>query len=117
MIWNKVGGGEQGRKRQEALIGKLLRLLEEPIQLEIASSLDRSERGQASVGGGGDPEAEALALSWRAGLVAGALLPGSPGSRESGQGLTAGVHAFCGELRKRVGSLLSHCVAVSGMIE
>ena len=63
----------QGRKRQEALIGKLLRGLEEEVQLEIGSSLERSERGQASVGGGGDPEAEALALSWRAGLVAGVL--------------------------------------------
>lgn len=69
----------QGRKRQEALIGKLLRGLEDDVQLEIGSSLERSERGQASVGGGGDPEAEALALTWRAGLVAGALRgPGSP---------------------------------------
>ena len=45
--------------------------MEDGVAEAIGEALDRSERGQASVGGGGDPEAEALALSWRAGLVAG----------------------------------------------
>ena len=43
------------------------------MQQGIGAVLERSECGQASAGGGGDPEAEALALSWRAGLLAGAL--------------------------------------------
>ena len=62
----------QGRYRQEALLGRLLRELEDEDSAAIADAVGRAESGRASPAGIADPAAERLALSWRDGLVAGA---------------------------------------------
>ena len=61
----------QGQQRQEALIGKLLRGLEDEDAAAISDALGRAKTGRASAVGSTAP-AEQLALSWRDGLIAGA---------------------------------------------
>ena len=71
----------QGRHRQEALLGRLLRELEDEDSAAIADAVGRAEIGRASPAGAADPAAECLALSWRDGLIGGASLPRIPISR------------------------------------
>ena len=66
--------GPQGRHRQEALLGRLLRELEDEDSAAIADAVGGAEIGRGSPAGIADPAAERLALSWRDGLVAGASL-------------------------------------------
>jgi len=61
----------QGRYRQEALLGRLLRELEDEDSAAIADAVGRAESGRGSPAGIADPAAERLALSWRDGLIAG----------------------------------------------
>ena len=67
----------QGRHRQEALVGKLLRELEDEDAAAVSAAVGRAETGQASAAGVADPAAERLALSWRDGLLAGMRVPRS----------------------------------------
>ena len=72
----------QGRQRQEALIGKLLRGLEDEDAAAIGDALGRAETGRASAAGSTDSAAERLALSWRDGLIVGADFGRRSGCRQ-----------------------------------
>jgi ribosomal 50S subunit-associated protein YjgA (DUF615 family) len=72
MLHQRIPARSQGRQRQEGLIGKLLRGLDDEEAAAIGAALGRAETGRASAAGSTDLAAERLALSWRDGLIAGA---------------------------------------------
>ncbi|KAK9824610.1 hypothetical protein WJX72_011698 [[Myrmecia] bisecta] len=67
-IARTINGRNQGRRRQEGLVGKLLRDFDDATQVQIQEAIQQAQRGQ---GPAGSSDVERLALSWREGLIVG----------------------------------------------